>query len=123
MAQEMAILERQELLSGIQLVRVKKQSILDDLDINHINMELSKLIAEQQVTKLLLDFSAVEHCSSAALGMLITINNQIHQQKGVLKLCNIRPNIYEVFKITRLDQLFDIYDTLEDALQSFNQTG
>jgi anti-sigma B factor antagonist len=36
-----------------------------------------------------------------------------------LKLCCIRPEIYEVFSITKLDQQFDIKETQEDALAAF----
>ena len=69
--------------------------------------------------KLLLSFKAVEHLSSAALGTLITLNKQVSEQKGVLKLSDIAPPIYEVFKITRLNKLFDICGTVDEALSTF----
>jgi anti-sigma B factor antagonist len=61
----------------------------------------------------------VEHLSSAALGVLITLNKQVSDSKGKLKLSDITPQIYEVFKITRLNKLFDIHDTAEKALSTF----
>ena len=69
--------------------------------------------------KLLLSFANVEHMSSAALGMLITLNKKVAEASGVLKLSDIAPQIYEVFRITRLNQLFDISDTAENAVASF----
>jgi anti-sigma B factor antagonist len=36
-----------------------------------------------------------------------------------LKLSNIRPEIYEVFAITKLNRLFDIKDDEADALAAF----
>ena len=36
-----------------------------------------------------------------------------------MKLCNIRPEIYEVFAITKLNKLFDIKDDEADALAAF----
>ena len=40
-------------------------------------------------------------------------------QGGKLRLSNIRPEIYEVFAITKLNKLFDIKDDEADALASF----
>jgi anti-sigma B factor antagonist len=42
---------------------------------------------------------------------------KVYEQDGQLKLCNITPKIYEVFKITRLTKIFDIYSDLEAALK------
>ena len=39
--------------------------------------------------------------------------------RGKLKLSNIRPEIYEVFAITKLNKLFDIKDDEADALAVF----
>jgi len=36
-----------------------------------------------------------------------------------MRLCNLKPEIYEVFAITRLNQLFDIKNTEQDALAGF----
>ena len=38
---------------------------------------------------------------------------------GKLKFSNIRPEIYEVFAITKLNKLFDIKDDEADALAAF----
>ena len=104
---------------GVSVVEFADRKILDDLCITEIRDELSNLIAGAEGIKLLLDFQNVEHLSSAALGVLITLNVQVTQRNGKLKLSNITPQIFEVFKITRLNKLFDIYDTTEQALISF----
>jgi anti-sigma B factor antagonist len=54
------------------------------------------------------------------LGTLITINNKIRGKDGQLRLANIDQQIYEVFVITKLNKLFQIYDTTEQALASFS---
>ena len=69
--------------------------------------------------KLLISFANVDHLSSAALGTLITINNKVRARSGQLRLANIDPQIYEVFKITKLDRIFQIHDTTEKAMASF----
>ena len=72
---------------------------------------------------LLLNFESVEYLSSAALGKLITLNKRIKEENGELKLCNIIPEIYEVFRITKLNRLFEIFDDMEQALRRFKKRG
>ena len=104
---------------GVNIVKFADRRILEELSITEIGKELSRLIHGSSEIKLLLSFVDVEHLSSAALGMLIQLNNEVQEQAGKLKLSDITPQIYEVFKITRLNRLFDIYDTKEEALASF----
>ena len=104
---------------GVQVVEFADRKILEEPSITEIGAELSRLIAGQEGVKLLLSFKNVEHLSSAALGMLITLNKQVSEQQGKLRLSDITPQIYEVFKITRLNKLFEIHDTAEHGLSSF----
>jgi anti-sigma B factor antagonist len=84
-----------------------------------ISEEISRLIDAEASPKLLISFANVDHLSSAALGALITINNKIRQKNGQLRLASIDPQIYEVFVITRLNKLFQIHESVDDAIKSF----
>jgi anti-sigma B factor antagonist len=67
---------------------------------------------------LVIDFSSVRFLSSAVLGLLIRISKRINENKGRLKLCCISPRIYDIFKITRLDEIFEIYPDVKKAMQT-----
>ena len=103
----------------VKIVEFTDRKILEELSIAQIGDELSGLVESGSGAKILLSFTNVDHLSSAALGMLITLNKRVSEQSGTLKLSDISPQIYEVFKITRLNKLFDIHDTLQQALDSF----
>lgn len=103
----------------IRIVEFQNQKILDEGNIADIGASLNSLIDELSPPKLLLDFVNVDHLSSAALGMLINANNRIKQKNGALRLANIKSNILEVFVITKLNKLFRIFPTREEALASF----
>jgi anti-sigma B factor antagonist len=107
-----------ENMMGVQVVKLVPKQILDQLQITEIGQGVKDLI-DQGTLKLLLDFSNVDHLSSSSLGMLITIKKQIETNKGRLKLCAIKPPLFEVFKITRLDKVFSVYNPAHDALLSF----
>ena len=70
---------------------------------------------------LILDFGNVRFLSSAVLGLLIRVSRRIYEQEGQLRLCNINPKIYEIFKITRLTKTFDIYTDVESAAEDLSQ--
>jgi len=107
---------------GICFVEFADRKILEEISINQIGEELATLVEDHRPVNLLLDFRNVEHLSSAALGMLITLNKRVSGQKGQLKLSGINPQIFEVFKITRLHKIFEIYDSAAAAKASFVQS-
>jgi anti-sigma B factor antagonist len=103
----------------VAIVEFTDSKILDEMNINEIGQALTALVETKDRSKLLLDFANVDHLSSAALGMLITVNNKIKQQNGQLRLANIKPQIMEVFVITKLNRLFRIAATRLEAIATF----
>ena len=71
------------------------------------------------IAAVLLNFTNVDFLSSAALGKLITLDKKVKADSGKLKLSNIRPEIYDVFAITKLNRLLDIKDDEAAALAAF----
>ncbi|MBZ0171633.1 MAG: STAS domain-containing protein [Phycisphaerales bacterium] len=105
--------------AGVTQVEFIDRNILDEANIQAIGDEISGLIDLGDEPRMLISFANVDHLSSAALGTLITINNRIRDKGGQLRLANIDAQIYEVFVITRLCQLFEIHQSTEDAIKSF----
>ena len=103
----------------VRIVEFTNNRILDEANIAEIGQTLGSLIDESEGPKLLLDFASVDHLSSAALGMLINANNRIREKSGQLRLTNIKPQIMEVFVITKLNKLFRIFPSRAEALASF----
>ncbi|HXE52388.1 MAG TPA: STAS domain-containing protein [Tepidisphaeraceae bacterium] len=103
----------------VRVIEFTNNRILDEANIAEIGNTLSALIDEVDNPKLLLDFGTVDHLSSAALGMLINANNRVREHSGQLRLTNIKPQILEVFVITKLNKLFKILPSRAEALASF----
>ena len=100
----------------VTIVQLADRKILDEMNIMKIGDRLNALAAESGKPKMVLDFTHVGHMSSSALGMLITLHKRIRERDGLLRLCCIQPSIYEVFVITRLNEIFQIYRTRPEAL-------
>jgi anti-sigma B factor antagonist len=108
-----------EEVNGVTVVNFVDRKILDEQNIQKIGEELFGLVDGQNRVKILLNFGNVEYLSSAALGKFITLNKKVQAAGGKLILCNIDPNIYEVFEITKLNKLFNIQKEEQAALQAF----
>ena len=108
-----------EEIGDITIAKFIDKKILDENNIQVIGNQMFGLVDEEGRTKIVLDFSNVEYLSSAALGKLITMEKKVKAAKGKLRLCCIRPEIYEVFAITKLNRLFKICEDQERALEGF----
>ncbi len=106
-------------VGDVTVVRFRDQKIIEDINIQELGHEMFRLVEVDNRKKILLNFSSVDFLSSAALGKLITLDKKVKAHDGALKLTNIRPEIYEVFAITKLNRLFDIKDDEADALAAF----
>jgi len=100
------------------VVELKDRKILDEISITQIGDQLNALVGQMGCPKVVLDFTGVVHMSSSALGMLITLHKRIRQKDGQLRLCCIQPAIYEVFVITRLNEIFEICPSRQEAVKS-----
>src|SRR6195256_4586547 len=106
-------------IGDVTVVNFTDRKILDEQNIQIIGEQLFSLVDESGRRKILLNFGNVEYLSSAALGKLITLNKKLQAAGGRLILCNIDPQIYEVFEITKLDRFFNIQKDEQGGLQAF----
>jgi anti-sigma B factor antagonist len=104
---------------NVTLVRFVDRKIIDAANIQEMGDELFALLDRDSRKQLLLSFANVEFLSSAALNKLIVLDRKVKAVGGKLALCSLRPEIQEVFAITRLNQLFDIKANESEALKVF----
>jgi anti-sigma B factor antagonist len=101
------------------VVEFTNNKILDESVLEEIRNTLSRLVDAASVPKLLLDFVHVDHMTSAALGLLINVNKGVKDKNGQLRLCNIKPQIFEVFVTTKLNKVFRVLPSRAEAMESF----
>lgn len=105
--------------NDITVVHFLDRKILDAGNIKELGKELFALVDEENRKFLLLDFTGVDFLSSAALNQLIVLERRVKAASGKLRLCRLRPEIREVFAITKLNNVFEIHDEQDEALKSF----
>jgi anti-anti-sigma factor len=92
-----------------------------------ININSSKLIEsiglllDKGTSKIVIDMHNVEFVDYNGLSVLAIIYKNTLNYKGVMKLCGISIHIQELLRVVKLDDVFEIYDNLDDALESFKR--
>ena len=106
---------RVESVGGMVEAFLLDKHVLDEVTIDAIGAELLDAVSSMETPRLMVSFEQVQHLSSAALGMLITLNNRVKEAGGALCLAAIDGPILEVFRITKLDRIFEIRESVADA--------
>ena len=96
------------------------QTIVSEAMIHKIGKEFLRLV-DRPGPKLLLDFRGVKHMSSAMINQILLLHQNCAEAKIRLKLCNLDPELKEVFTTTGLNKLLSIYDTEAEALAAFKK--
>ena len=112
MASAVMIERRDEAIIG----RIVDRDVIDAGRIERIKSELHSICETTETPHIVLSFRNVEHMSSAAISMLVTLHRDIASRGGKLALSGISKDLMQMFKITRLDKLLKIYDTSGTAI-------
>ncbi|HUV30163.1 MAG TPA: STAS domain-containing protein [Acidobacteriota bacterium] len=79
--------------------------------------EVKKLFAKG-CTQIHLNLAEVEFINSSGLGSLVSVMKEVRLLKGRLTLSNLASYVQEIFDITQLSHIFEVFPTEEDALVS-----
>ena len=74
---------------------------------------------DQDKTSVHLNLNGVEFINSSGLGSLVSIMKETRMRKGRLTLSNLASYVQEIFDITQLSHIFEIFATEEEALNSY----
>lgn len=69
--------------------------------------------------QILLDLSQMNYIDSTGLGAMVFAHQEITHLGGQLKIAALQPKPRVVFDITKVYRIFDIYDDVETAINSF----
>ena len=108
---------------GILFIQLDDPRLLDEARIQQVEQDVEAAIDATEETRVVMDFAKVQFMSSSMLGKLVKIHKKCKSFKVKLKLCCVSPEILEVFKITRLDKLFDIEPDVESARKAILKKG
>jgi len=69
--------------------------------------------------KFLIDFTRTGYIDSSGLGVLVSLSKKIRDEGGDLRLAGLNEDLKTLFELTKLDTLFAITDSAQEALSAF----
>jgi len=81
--------------------------------------ETVKALLKDEKNQMHLNMREVDFINSSGLGALVSIMKEIRVHKGRLTLSNLAPYVNEIFEITQLAHVFEIFREEEDAVRSY----
>ncbi len=69
--------------------------------------------------RFVIDFTQTGYIDSSGLGVLVSLSKKIREQAGELRLAGLNDDLQTLFELTKLDTLFTITRTPQEAIASF----
>jgi anti-sigma B factor antagonist len=102
---------------GISILELKGRLTFGQEDID-LNDEIRHAVAARRV-RLVIDLGGVDKIDSAGLGTLLYARAELRRAGGGLALANLRPAHLEALLVAKLETVFDVFGTEQDAINSF----
>ena len=103
--------------NGVTVLQLAGRVTLGE-ESNQLRTRLKDVLSQGK-TRLVLDLADVTYIDSAGLGTLVAGFTSAQNQGANLKLANLTKRFREQLHITKLVTVFDVYDTVDDAVKSF----
>jgi len=78
-----------------------------------------KSLLERRRNLIHLDMTGVEFINSSGLGAMVSMMKEIRLHQGRLTLSNPAPYVREIFEITQLSNVFEVFATADEAVATY----
>jgi anti-sigma B factor antagonist len=102
--------------NGVMIVRVEGQLVVGNR--NELKEHLQGLL-EKGERRFLIDFAQTGYIDSSGLGALVALARKVREEGGDLRLSGLNEDLRSLFELTKLDTLFAISETPDQALATF----
>jgi len=93
---------------------------LDPAPVQELRKEFEAHLRAQGRPEVVIDLNGVGHAGSAALGGFLSLHRLALQRGGQMVFCNVDPNVFEVFRVSKLVTLFAFETDVAKALARVN---
>ncbi len=107
--------------SGVAVLELSGRVTLGE-ESSQLRNKLNDVLARGK-TRVVLDLANVRHIDSSGLGAIVAGYTSAQSRGANMKLSNLTRKLRDQLNITKLVTIFEVYDTIEDALKSFGPTS
>lgn len=110
-------------LVGETLVFQVQNLLLDAHGADKFKRELLIALNEGEFTNIIIDLDSVKMVDSSGLGALLFARRQVVQKGGQCYLVKPAPKVTNLLKISKLQDVFNISDSIENALSDAGESS
>jgi len=99
---------------------VKISGKMDTYGLKEVRERFEQIIEDKNY-KIIVDLSELNYINSLGLGMFISIFKRIRVQNGDLKFASLKSYVLQMFELTKLNNVFEFYPSVDEALKKFIQ--
>lgn len=107
-----------EKINNITVVRFDNIDRFNALITEPVKEDL-KSFFNAEGTRLILNLEGIKYIDSSGFGVFLSILKTAANSKGTFKICGINSEVMDLFKLLQLHNVFTLYPTLDECLNSF----
>lgn len=100
------------------VARIKEGNRLNAPISDTVKGELTSFFNKPGVN-LVFDLQGIGFIDSSGFGVFLAAMKAAGNNYGQFKVCNVNPEVMELFKLLQLHHVFEIYDKLDPCIESF----
>jgi len=89
---------------------------MDTYEAENFETDMTKVLKKGE-RRLVIDLEKLTYISSSGLRVLLSLRSQLAQEGGRLVLVGLREKVLEVFKVSKLLEVFEIRKDIDEALK------
>jgi anti-sigma B factor antagonist len=82
-----------------------------------IQQTLQRFDEMPEVRNIVIDLAHTDYCGSSALGLFASLEAKCRGRGGLLAVCHASRHVREIMRVTKLDRLWPLCESLDEALQ------
>lgn len=94
--------------------------LISKIDSTDLITAINDLLADEK-SDILLDLSGLECMNSSGLNVLLGLFTSTRNAGGDMYLCNVSKKVDELLVMTKLNSVFKIYKSMDEALLAFSE--
>ena len=107
-----------ERINNITVVRFDNIDRFNALITEPVKEEL-KSFFNNPGTRMILNLEGIKYIDSSGFGVFLSILKTATNNNGQFRICNITPEVLELFKLLQLHNVFKLYSSIDECLDSF----
>ncbi len=105
-------------IDNITVATITETDKVSALITDSLKEEINKVLVNNN-TGLIINLENIEYVDSSGFGMFLSIMKTAKNNGGEIKICNVKESVMDLFKLLHLHNVFEIYNSVEEGVNSF----